>query len=215
MDHIHFKANQTAASYVADGLDEATQEAFELHMMGCSECVGDVEIWRAIKQDMQRSRSLSRSAARRPRLPVLSDWRMAASLVGAGVVGAAGGWLGKGTQVTDIDSPRTAVFSMPGTARGAEECTPLRFASDTQAVVLRVPGVSKDQQLFALDAERHELSATQFSARTQPDGSRLLHLDPRVLRDGSVHLEVRGRDGSTESLGCITGEALPPGSQRQ
>jgi len=47
MDHIQFKANQTAAGYVANGLDESTQEAFELHLMGCSECVEDVEVWRA------------------------------------------------------------------------------------------------------------------------------------------------------------------------
>jgi len=215
MDHIHFKANQTAASYVADGLDEATQEAFELHMMGCSECVGDVEIWRAIKLDMQRSRSQGHGAARRQRPPAFSDWRMAASLVGAGVVGAAGGWLGKSTQVTDLSSSRTAVFSMSGTARGGDECTALHYASDTQAVVLRVPGVSKDRQLAVLDAERRELSAGQYSARTQSDGSRLLRLDPQVLRNGAVHLEARARDGSTEPLGCITGEMVPPGSERQ
>jgi hypothetical protein len=177
--------------------------------------VSDVEIWRTIKLDMQRSRSAGRGSARRQRLPAFSDWRMAASIVGAGVVGAAGGWVGKSTQVTDLNSSRTAVFSMTGTARGGDECTALRFASDTQAVVLRVPGVSKDRQLLALDADRHELSPALCSARTQPDGSRLLRLDPRVLRDGSVHLETRGRDGTTEPLGCITGETVPPGSERQ
>jgi hypothetical protein len=42
MDHLQFKANQTAAVYVADGLDASTQEAFEMHMMACPECVEDV-----------------------------------------------------------------------------------------------------------------------------------------------------------------------------
>ena len=46
---MHFKANQTAAAYVANELDEHSQEAFEIHMMGCSECVNDVEAWRVIK----------------------------------------------------------------------------------------------------------------------------------------------------------------------
>jgi len=52
MDHAQFKAKQTAAVYVADGLDERTLEAFEMHMMGCTECVEDVESWRAIKVNM-------------------------------------------------------------------------------------------------------------------------------------------------------------------
>ena len=43
MDHTQFKANQTAATYVADGLDEGTLEAFEMHMMGCTECIEDVD----------------------------------------------------------------------------------------------------------------------------------------------------------------------------
>ena len=93
MDHIQFKANQTAAGYVANGLDESTQEAFELHLMGCSECVEDVEVWRAIKLDMPRQRPEVRSKAPKPRFVAFSDWRMAASLVGAGIIGATGGWL--------------------------------------------------------------------------------------------------------------------------
>src|SRR3977135_4416341 len=98
MDHIQFKANQTAAGYVANGLDENTQEAFELHLMGCSECVGDVEVWRAIKLDMPRPQPEVRVVPARRRIAAFSDWRMAASLVGAGVIGAAGGWVGKTTQ---------------------------------------------------------------------------------------------------------------------
>ena len=52
MEHMQFKANQAAAAYVANELGEPALEAFELHMMGCSECVNDVEAWRAIKDHM-------------------------------------------------------------------------------------------------------------------------------------------------------------------
>src|ERR1700761_1822715 len=90
MDHMQFKANQTAAGSVANGLDESTQEAFELHMMGCSECVEDVEVWRAIKLDMPRQRPEVRTTVPRRRVTAFSNWRMAASLVGAGVLGATG-----------------------------------------------------------------------------------------------------------------------------
>jgi len=48
MDHMRFKANLTAASYVAHGLEDSVQEEFELHLMSCPECVDDVEAWRAI-----------------------------------------------------------------------------------------------------------------------------------------------------------------------
>ena len=104
MDHIQFKANQTAAGYVANGLDDSTQEAFELHMMGCSECVADVEVWRAIKLEMPRQHAEVRTLTPRRKLAAFSDWRMAASLVGAGVIGASGGWLGKATTATDLDA---------------------------------------------------------------------------------------------------------------
>jgi hypothetical protein len=205
MDHIQFKANQTAAGYVADGLDEGTQAAFELHLMGCSECVGDVEVWRAIKLDMPRPLPEVRVAPARRRIAVFSDWRMAASLVGAGVIGAAGGWVGKTTQATDLDT--TVVFNVPSVTRGAEECTRLRLASDTRLAVLRVPGVSRDLHVVALDSERHELPAGKYAARMQPDGSQLLRMDAQLLDGRAVHLEARHSDGNGEPLGCVTGEA--------
>jgi Putative zinc-finger len=49
MDHLRFQSNQTAAAYVADGLDHETQEAFELHMMSCPDCVQEVEVWRSLQ----------------------------------------------------------------------------------------------------------------------------------------------------------------------
>ena len=208
MDHIQFKANQTAAGYVANGLDESTQEAFELHMMGCSECVADVEVWRAIKLEMPRQPAQVRTLTPRRKLAAFSDWRMAASLVGAGVIGATGGWLGKATTATDLDSTRTVVFNLPSVSRGADECTAMRLASDTRLAVLRVPGISKDLRVVALDSERRELPADAYTSRIQPDGSQLLKIDTALLTGRQVHLEARRADGTGEPLGCITG-SLP------
>src|ERR1043165_9874209 len=143
MDHIQFKANQTAAGYVANGLDESTQEAFELHMMACSECVADVEVWRAIKLEMPRQHAEVRTLTPRRKLAAFSDWRMAASLVGAGVIGATGGWLGKATTATDLDSTRTVVFNLPSVSRGADECTAMRLAPDTPLAGPRVAGLQR------------------------------------------------------------------------
>jgi len=49
MDHLRFKSEQTAAAYVAGGLDPSLQEEFELHLMSCPDCVEEVEGWRAMK----------------------------------------------------------------------------------------------------------------------------------------------------------------------
>jgi hypothetical protein len=206
MDHIQFKANQTAAGYVANGLDESTLEAFELHMMGCPECVEDVEVWRAIKLDMPKQRPTVHTLPQRRKFAAFSDWRMAASLVGAGVIGAAGGWLGKSTTATDLDSTRTVVFNLPSVSRGADECTALRLASDTRVAVLRVPGISRGLHVVALDSEKRELPAGDYASRIQPDGSQLVRIDSQLLAGRSVRLEARRSDGTGEPLGCVTGE---------
>jgi hypothetical protein len=206
MDHIQFKANQTAAGYVANGLDESTQEAFELHMMGCSECVEEVEVWRAIKLEMPKQRPEVRTLAPKRKYAAFSDWRMAASLVGAGVIGATGGWLGKATTATDLDSTRTVVFNLPSVSRGADECTAMRLAPDTRLAVLRVPGIARDLRVIALDTEKRELPAGQYASRTQPDGSQLVQIDAQLLAGRSVHLEARRADGTGEPLGCVVGE---------
>jgi hypothetical protein len=211
MDHMQFKANQTAAGYVANGLDESTQEEFELHMMGCSECVEDVEVWRAIKLDMpkQRPQVGTLLPPRRKSVPAFSDWRMAASVVGVGLLGAAGGWLGKATTATDLDSTRTVVFNLPSVSRGADECTAMRLAPDTRLAVLRVPGISRDLRVVALDADKRELPSDHYASRIQPDGSQLLTIDTQVLAGRSVQLEARRPDGSGEPLGCVTGVTTP------
>lgn len=211
MDHTQFKANQTAACYVANGLDESTQEAFELHMMACAECLDDVEAWRVIKLEMPEQRPAARIAARKQYLPAFTDWRMAASLLGAGVVGAAGGWVGKATQVADLDSTETVVFNVPSVTRG-DVCNTLHLATDTQLALLRVPGVSRDLRVVALDSEMHELPASRYGTRIQPDGSQLVHIDSQLLKGRTIHLEARGPDGSGEPLGCVAGETPPSDS---
>jgi hypothetical protein len=205
MDHIQFKANETAAGYVADGLDESTQEAFELHLMGCRECVGDVEIWRAIKLDMPKPRPAVKMPARIRRPATFGDWRIAASLVGAGVVGATGGWVGKTTQTPDIDSTQTVVFNLASITRGGE-CTTLRLATDTRLAMLRVPGLTRDVRVVALDSDKHELPGGQYATRVQPDGSQLVRLDSQSVAGREVQLEARHADGSSEPLGCVAGE---------
>jgi anti-sigma factor RsiW len=211
MNHLQFKTRQTAADYVAQGLDEPTQEAFELHLMGCPECLQDVEIWRAIKQEMPRPATgigtataiapAAAAASQQRRLPALQTWRMAASWLGIGILGAAGGWLGKSLQSTDLASAQTVVFSLPAMTRDAE-CVPLLLASDTRSAIVRIPQVSRGMQVVALDSDQHQIGA---AVRTQPDRSQLMRLDSRHLTGRDVYLQARGTDAS-EPLGCITGQ---------
>ena len=208
MDHAQFKAKQTAADYVADGLDDRTLEAFEMHMMGCTECVGDVESWRAIKLNMpSRARPVRAPAFFGRGAQSTLGWRMAASLVVGVAVGTTGGWFGHASQAPDLDSTQTAFFNVPAATRGAGDCTPLRMASNTRFAVLRVPGVEHNRQIVALDADKHELPVSRYTSRVQPDGSYLVRLDTQALDGREVFLEARAADGFGEPLGCLTAEA--------
>jgi hypothetical protein len=217
MDHAQFKAKQTAAVYVADGLDERTLEAFEMHMMACTECIDDVESWRAIKVNMPTRARPARVAAglgRNTHSGVgrtgfghsAAGWRMAASLVVGAVLGTAGGWFGHQSQTPNLDSTQTAFFNVPAATRGAGDCTALRLALDTRFAVLRVPGVSRDRQVIAADAEKRELPAARYTSRLQPDGSHLVRIDTQALDGREVFLEARATDGFGEPLGCVTGQ---------
>src|ERR1039457_349059 len=147
MDHMRLKANLTAATYVSHGLDESAQEDFELHLMSCPECVDDVEAWRAIEKHMPReARAVVPRAA--PVRAALKHWRLAASLIGIGIVGAGGGWYGRA--ITDPELDRLAFFNAVPVIRGAFDCMPLKFAPDTQRIVLRVAGVASDRKVVAL-----------------------------------------------------------------
>ena len=207
MDHAQFKAKQTAAVYVADGLDDHTLEAFEMHMMGCNECVEDVETWRAIKLNMPaRVRAARAPAVLGRSAQAAMGWRMAASLVVGGILGSAGGWFGHESQTPNLDSTQTAFFNVPAATRGAGDCTPLRIAPNTRFAVLRVPGVARDRQVIAADSEKHELPASRYTSRLQPDGSHLVRIDTQALNGRDVLLEARAPDGFGEPLGCVTAE---------
>jgi hypothetical protein len=209
MDHSQFKAQQTAAVYVADGLDERTLEAFEMHMMGCTECVEDVESWRSIKLNMPSRARPALAPSIRRHIQAGAGWRMAASLVIGAVLGVAGGWFGREAQAPDLDSTQTVFFNVPAATRGGDECIPLRLASDTQFAVLRVPGVSRDRRVVAADSEKHELPASRYTSRLQPDGSHLVRIETQALNGRAVHLEAQAKDGFGEPLGCVTGEVAP------
>ena len=208
MDHTQFKANQTAAAYVAEGLDEPTLTAFVMHMMGCNECLADVETWRAIKHNMPAStiRPTYAPAALGRTAHAMAGWRMAASLGAAAVLGAAGGWFGHRSQSPDLDSTQTTFFNVPAATRGAGDCTALRLAPDTKVVLLRVPGVARDRHVVAADGDKHELPAARYSSRLQPDGSYLVRIDAQALAGREVFLEANAADGFGEPLGCVAGE---------
>jgi anti-sigma factor RsiW len=209
MDHSQFKANQTAAVYVADGLDASTLEAFEMHMMACPECVEDVETWRAIKINMpSRVRPLSRTAVLGRKVRQPETWRMAASFLGVAIVGAGAGWFGRDVQnAPEGADSRTVFLSMPAVERGdASECTPVRLSEQTRLAVLRVSSVAEGQKLVAVDSDRHELAAGRYWVTVQPDGSQLVRIDAQSLVNRDVHFEARRADGAADAIGCATGQ---------
>ena len=200
MEHLDYLAEQTAAVYVAGDLAEARQDDFEIHMMNCTECVGDVEQWRAIKRLLPEVRTATPGWR-----VVFSEWQMAASLLGFGVLG---GWLARGTISSDLDTAQTVVFNLPSVSRGADECAPVRFAADTRIALIRVTGASRMLPIIALDSGRQQLPSGRYTTRYQPDGSQLVSLESLLLTNSTVFLETRRTDGTSEPLGCISGQLV-------
>jgi hypothetical protein len=204
MDHVQIKSSQIAASYVANGLDERTQEEFELHMLGCSDCLSDVEAWRAIKLHMPRE------AAPRTFLSQRRNWwggfGIAASVAAAALT-AVSGWYARGVYQPDVETMHTAFFSAPALTR-SDDCTSLRYEADTRSVILRVPGVAEGRRVAATDVDGIELTEG-YSARAQADGSWILSFDPQTLQGRPVQLETR-YGTLAEPIGCVTGEAAAP-----
>jgi hypothetical protein len=207
VERCRFKAQMTAATYVAHGLDRAAEERFELHFMECPECLDEVEAWRAIKKYMPRTPSAAQaSAAATARTSAPALWRLAASVVGVALLGAAAGWYGQKLASPDLAS--TAFFNAPALERGAE-CTTLKFGADTRAIALRVAGVPSDQQVLARSLTGSELPAGAVRARRQSDGSWLVQFTPQQLSRGALKLEARGPAGPAQNLGCFSGPAAP------
>jgi hypothetical protein len=207
MEHIQFKSNQTAAAYVAHELTDQQQEAFELHMMGCSECLNDVETWRVIKHHMPPPVMV---AAKPFRKLWFGGWGMAASFVGAMLVSGAAGWFANTLNRPSLDSTETAFFNLPAVTRGADECTTLALAANTRAVVLRVPGVPSERRVMVTDAAGRELSGARYAAREQRDGSWVVRFDAGWLQKDSARLVTRGPAGTEEVLGCVSAAVAPP-----
>ena len=111
MDHVQIKSNQIAASYVANGLDESTQEQFELHMLGCSDCLSDVEAWRAIKLHMPREAAPRTFISQRRNW--WGGWGIAASVAAAALT-AVSGWYAREVYQPDVETMHTAFFSRAG-----------------------------------------------------------------------------------------------------
>ena len=208
MDHMQFKANQTAAAYVAHDLDEIAQEAFEVHMMGCSECLNDVESWRVIKTHMPDAVVLE--PARQFKKHWWGGWGMAASFVGAMVVAAAGGGFYTGTlQRPNVDSSEIAIFDMQPVTR-SEGCTQLPLAANTRAVVLRMTKVDSERHPLATNLDGMELQASDYNVRAQRDGSWVLRFEPSYLKRASAYIVTRKAGTEDESLGCVSAVVAPP-----
>jgi hypothetical protein len=222
VDHLRFKSNQTAAAYVADALDLQTQEAFELHLMSCAECVDEVESWRAIKMSLVRdtderqgkpaldvprglpgaSAAQSGRSGRQRARTSLGAGRFAASLAAVALASAAAGWYVRSAQAPWSDSESVAFFSLPPIARGPADCTALHLDGHTRVAALRVPGAAPEQQLVAVDSDGHDLAPDSYSVRTQGDGSWLVRLDAKVLAQ-SIRFEARSADGTVDPRGCL------------
>ena len=208
MDHMQFKANQTAAAYVAHDLDEIAQEAFEVHMMGCSECLNDVESWRVIKTHMPDAVVLE--PARQFKKHWWGGWGMAASFVGAMVVAAAGGGFYGGTlQRPNVDSSEIAIFDMQPVTR-SEGCTQLPLAANTRAVVLRMTKVDSERHPLATNLDGMELQASDYNVHAQRDGSWVLRFEPSYLKRASAYIVTRKAGTEDESLGCVSAVVAPP-----
>jgi Putative zinc-finger len=208
MDHIQFKSSQAAAAYVANDLSEPQQEAFELHMMGCSECLNDVEAWRVIKTHMPAPAVME--AARPPfRKTWWGGWGMAASFVGAMGVSALAGWYANSAQRPDIDSSELAVFNMPAITR-ASECTQLPLAANARALVLRVPGVPSERSVAVMDESGKPLAGSHYTAHLQRDGSWVVRFDATYLQSEAAQVVTHKSGTEDELLGCVVAAVVPP-----
>src|ERR1700685_4677167 len=224
-EHLRYKAEMTAALYVAHGLDSTAEESFELHLMECPLCVDDVEAWRAVQKHLPDaadsaaapaagassapalapSAALAPASAPAPAATPLAPFgrcRLAASLIGIALVGAAAGWYGR--TFADPGLERTAFFSAPALERGAAECTALIFGPGTRRIALRVAGIATERKVVARSSGGEELASRGYSARRQSDGSWLVQFAPSALANGALSLESRAAGESAEPLGCFS-----------
>jgi hypothetical protein len=222
MSHLAFKSNQTAALYVADGLREADREAFELHLMNCSDCVEDVETWRALSQGIAAQSApvaqpvagvtappapptaASASAADLRRPASWQRFQAAASLFLACALGLGGGWFLHAGRGPALDDGSVGFVSLAGPTRSAD-CTVVPLAAGTRIVAARIPGARSGQELIATRLDGQPLDASRYSVRVQADGSWLLRLEATALLGKEVALEARDASvaDASEPIGCL------------
>lgn len=202
-----FKANQTAAAYVAGELDELSQEKFEIHMMGCSECLNDVEAWRVIKTHMPDAVVVE--SARQFKKHWWGGWGMAASFAGTIAVAGAGGWFAGSMQRPDLNSSETAIFDMQPITRSSD-CYQLPVAANTRTIVVRITRVDSERHPIATDMDGNELSSSLYNARLQRDGSWVMLFDSDSLQKAPAYIVARKSEGADESLGCVTSAVAAP-----
>ena len=214
MEHLRFKSSQTPAAYVAGGLDSRTQEAFELHMMSCPQCVDEVEAWRTVKDkivdetgERPREPAVAVPAAAMPHDSFFMSWRVAVSLIAMTFVGATGGWYARSVQAPALNSDSLGFYSLPVRTRGAAECMSLRLDAPIKLVAVRVPGAAEEQRLVPVDSSGRDLSSDSYAVRTQGDGSWLVRLNAASVRGGSVRFEARSADGTADPRGCVASSA--------
>jgi hypothetical protein len=203
MDHSRFKANQSAALYVNGSLDAFTQEAFELHLMGCRSCVEEVELWRAMRSGLQSKAgadALTRSHGAAQRT---TGWQLAASLAFVAVGSAAAGYYASFLRGASLADETTAVFNLPPLTRGFDDCEPLPLASATELIALRVPNATAGWHLELTDEDGVAIAEREYAVRTQADGSWLLRLHARPFAGELLRLQTRAEGGIAEPLGCF------------
>jgi hypothetical protein len=223
MSHLAFKSNQTAAQYVADGLGDPDREAFELHLMNCSDCVDDVETWRALSQGIAaQSASVARPVAanvapeRNPARALARHsadwqrWQLAASVFLACALGLGGGWFLRAGRGGSLDDGALGFVSLAGPTRSAD-CTVVPLAAGTRIVAARIPGARSGQGLIATRLDGRPLDASGYSVRVQPDGSWLLRIEASLLLGQEVVLESREGTGADarEPIGCLAAVESP------
>jgi hypothetical protein len=223
MDHLRFQSNQTAAAYVADGLDHETQEAFELHLMTCADCVQEVEVWRSLQgqlaangtavQQCETQDARERTGhpahqharqpapAQSPRAP--ARFRLAAVLIGVGLVGGAGGWYARSAQSPWSDAERTDFYNLPALTRGVTECSVVKLGPHASVLALRIPDLDAKQQLVVMDTQLHDLPLADYSVRAQSDGSWLVRVRADMVRQQGLRFVSRTADGDDNVRGCI------------
>lgn len=201
MDHARFKNMQAAATYVSGDLDERTQQAFELHLLECRDCLEEVEVWRAVQAGLRQT-DTGRTVRTRD-AAAAARWRLAASLAVIAVGSGAAGWYAHSFTGVALADEGIAVFSLPPVMRGAEECLPLRVDPGVELIALRVPNAATGWQLELMREDGTPIGENDYSVRTQMDGSWLLRMRARALAGELLRLQTRGGDGMTEPLGCL------------